>query len=65
MNQQILFSIYIVIQKLLSARRYMSGVDVLAFHGLFNSNPGGATALSVCPLREPVSRMSRSITSKL
>lgn len=34
------------------------------FHGLFNSNPGGAVGLSVCPRREPVRRRSRSITAK-
>lgn len=31
-------------------------------HGLFNSNPGGAAGLSVCPLRYPVNLRSRSIT---
>ena len=33
------------------------------FHGLFNSNPVGATGRSVCPLKDPVNRKSRSITS--
>ena len=36
---------------------------ILTFHGLFNSNPGGALGLSVCPLNIPVSLRSRSITA--
>lgn len=32
-------------------------------HGLLSSNPAGALGLSVCPLRNPVSRLSRSITA--
>jgi hypothetical protein len=35
---------------------------VLTLHGLFSSNPAGASPLSVCPLSMPVSRLSRSIT---
>jgi hypothetical protein len=34
----------------------------LAFHGLLNSKPFGATGLSVCPLKKPVNRASLSIT---
>jgi len=34
----------------------------LAFHGLFNSKPFGATGLSVCPLKYPVNLESLSIT---
>ena len=33
-----------------------------AFIGLFTSNPGGASGLSVWPRKDPVKRMSRSIT---
>jgi hypothetical protein len=32
---------------------------------LFNSNPGGAVGLSVCPLKYPVNLLSRSITAHL
>lgn len=32
-------------------------------HGLLNSKPAGALGLSVCPLKNPVSRRSRSITA--
>lgn len=34
----------------------------LTLHGLFNSKPGGASCLSVCPRKSPVSRRSRFIT---
>ena len=33
------------------------------FQGLFNSKPAGASGLSICPLKVPVSRRSRSITA--
>ena len=33
------------------------------FHGLFNSNPGGALGLSVCPRSIPVNLRSLSITA--
>lgn len=35
----------------------------LTLHRLFNSNPGGASGLSVCPLEKPVNLLSRSITA--
>jgi len=36
---------------------------VHTLQGLFNSNPRGASGLSVWPLRNPVNLKSRSITS--
>ncbi len=38
---------------------------LLTLQGLFNSNPSGASTLSVCPLKYPVKRRSRSITTHL
>lgn len=35
----------------------------LTRQGLFNSKPGGAATLSVCPRKYPVSLLSRSITA--
>jgi hypothetical protein len=45
-----------------SKRSVVDSCARLAFHGLLNSKPFGATGLSVCPRGKPVNLASRSIT---